>query len=450
MVNIGDILELNIESSGMDGEGVARHDGQVVFIPYALEGEKVKAQIVKINKKFIFAKVIKVLKSSSMRVKPACPIFFKCGGCDMQHIDYEHQLNIKRRNVQSCLDKAHVDASVAPTVPSPKVLAYRNKAQVPIAATSGYACAGYYRSGTHDIVPFPPEGCALHDKATNDILAALTEVINEQNISVYDETSGRGVIRHAVVRRGDDCYAVTVVVNSDTLPHADKFKQKLQSLGVPISLSVNINKADTNVILGKSTRYLYGDGEITCNICGVKASVSPQSFMQINDDICAAIYTRVAQFVNECRPDAVVDAYGGIGVISNLIAPYCKSVKCIEIVPSAIADGKRLAAANGNSNIIDNVLGDCAEIITRTPPDENTLVILDPPRKGCDKAVLDAIVASKCRYVAYISCNPATLARDLAILATAYKVSSVTPYDMFPMTKHVETLCLLEKSCKYS
>ncbi|MDE6551195.1 MAG: 23S rRNA (uracil(1939)-C(5))-methyltransferase RlmD [Clostridia bacterium] len=445
MINVGDILELTIENSGMNGEGVARHDGQVVFIPLTLKGEIVKAQVTKVDKKYVSAKVIKIITPSPKRVTPACPIFFKCGGCDMQHIVYSEQLSIKRASVQSCLDKARINAIAAPTVPSPKIYAYRNKAQVPIARKDGCTRAGYYRTGTHDLVPFPANGCALHDDTTNSIISALTDEFNNCNLPPYDESNGKGIIRHIVVRRADNCYAVTIVVNSDTLPHADKIKDRLLKIGVPISLTVNVNKANTNVIFGKKTACLYGDMDIECNICGVRARISPQSFMQINDDICSAIYRHVAQFVSACAPRTVIDAYGGIGVISNLVAPYCDSVKCIEIVPSAIADGRRMAQDNGNSDIIDNVLGDCAKVIAQTDIDQDTLVILDPPRKGCDKAVLDALNSSECRHIVYISCNPATLARDLALLSNNYEVMSVTPYDMFPMTKHVETLVCLKR-----
>ncbi|MDE5618552.1 MAG: 23S rRNA (uracil(1939)-C(5))-methyltransferase RlmD, partial [Clostridia bacterium] len=268
----------------------------------------------------------------------------------------------------------------------------------------------------------------------------------------YNENTHKGLLRHLVIRRTDAGYTVTIVINGNTLPHYEKLIDSLNKLNINYSLSVNINTEKTNVILGRKTFAVHGNIVMPCNICGVRAQISPQSFMQINDGICSAIYSRIADIAKQLKPSLAIDAYGGIGIISNLIAKYCGCVKCIEIVPSAIADGKMLAKQNGNENKIDNVLGDCAnvlpEIITqhcKAYGPQNTLIILDPPRKGCEQPVLDAVTASGSDNVIYISCNPATLARDLQTLRTAYNIASVTPYDMFAQTSHVETLVVLSK-----
>lgn len=453
MLNIGQQLILTIESAGMGGQGVARHDGQAVFIGSVLEGEEVVCQITKVNKKYAFAKVIKVIKPSLYRIKPICPIYFKCGGCDMQHIDYyAKQLTLKRDNIAVCLKKTGIDCDVDETVPSPKIFGYRNKAQVPLSELNGKIIAGYYRNESHIAIPFPPQGCALHDETTNKIIDALVNEFNSLNMRAYNESEHKGLLRHLVIRRTDAGYAVTVVINGNTLPHTQKITETLDKLDINYSLSVNINSAKTNVILGDKTFALHGNIAMPCNICGVRAQISPQSFMQVNDGICSAIYARIEEIAKQLKPRLAIDAYGGIGIISNLIAKYCLCVKCIEIVPSAIDDGKNLAKQNGNENKIENVLGDCAEVLPKlilqnslSDAAQNTLIILDPPRKGCEQSVLDAVVSAKCNNVIYISCNPATLARDLQTLCTAYNITSVTPYDMFAQTSHIETLVLLSR-----
>ena len=443
-MKVGDIVEADILSQGMEGEGVARIDGQVCFVPLTLTGERVRVQLTQVKKDFLRAKVIKLLTPSPLRITPDCPAFFRCGGCGMRHMPYEFELQFKREKVQNCMRKAGITAQVERVFPSPSFT--RNKAQVPFAQDDkGRVFAGYFKRDSHKAIPLPESGCLQHDEVTNSIIRAAVNVCNEQNIPAYDEHTGRGTMRHILVRRIGCTYSVCLVINADSLPHADKFTQSIAALGVQFSLCANINKRNTNVITGEKLIPIHGDIAVSGEICGVKTEISPLSFMQVNDEICAAIYGEVKALAEKLRPDTVLDGYGGVGIISNLLAPYCKAAYCVEIAPSAVENGKKTAQMNGYADKIRNILGDAAAIIPTLDLGKNCLAVLDPPRKGCDGKVLQALLSSLPEHIAYISCNPATLARDLTALSSAYDIALIRPYDMFPRTFHVETLAVLER-----
>ena len=445
-MKLGDIIQAEILSQGMEGEGVARVEGRVCFVPLTLAGEKVRARITQIKKDFLRASVIKVLTPSKQRITPDCPAFFRCGGCGLRHMPYDDELRIKREKVENCLKKAGVTAAVEPTFASLHLNASRNKAQVPFASdNAGTVFAGYFKRDSHNAVPLPPEGCLQHDDVTNSIIRAAVNVCNAKNIPVYNEQTGRGIMRHILVRRIGSVYSVCLVINADELPHADEFISSIAALGIQFSLSANINKRSTNVITGDKTIPLYGLLSVKGEICGVKTEISPLSFMQVNDEICSAIYGEVRALAERLRPDTVLDAYGGVGIISNLLAPYCRRAYCVEIVPQAVENGKKTALTNGNSDKISNICGDAAQIVPSLDLGENCLAVLDPPRKGCEKAVLETLLKTLPRNLVYISCNPATLARDLQILSQGYEIKLIRPYDMFPRTFHVETLAVLER-----
>lgn len=446
MLKAGDILETEIISQGKDGEGIARIDGYVLFVPLTLKGEKVKVSIVSVTSKYAVGKVIKMLEPAPYRIQPECPVFFKCGGCAMQHLPYEKELEIKRDNIRSCMEKAGVEAKVDPVVPSPAVYGYRNKAQVPVAQSGSALVAGYFKRASHCVVPLPPEGCRLHDDVTNSVIFAITDVCNKHRIPAYNETTRTGLIRHILIRRTGEIYNVCLVINGSDLPHKNSFVSAIAALGIKFSLSYNINTRNTNVITGEEVRAVYGDPVTRGNICGIETGISPLSFMQVNDAVCEAIYRTVQQTAAALAPQIIVDAYGGVGIMSNLTAQYCKHVYCIEIVPSAIEDGKRISAEAGNADKITHICGDAAVILPSLPlQGEKSLVILDPPRKGCEAAILDCLNRSDVDNIIYVSCNPATLARDLAQLRSSYAVTSVTPFDMFPRTSHIETLVCLQR-----
>lgn len=507
----GDVVELTIESVGMDGEGVARLDGMVIFVPFTLAGEVVKCEVVFVKKSFAKAKVIKLLKGAEERVTPLCPHFRKCGGCDMQHITYDRQLEIKRNNVQNCLKKyAGIDANVNPVLPSSDIFYYRNKAQFPLFEKNGKVCLGFYKEKTHDFVQI--EKCYLLGEWCDKFCNAFLKVANDLKLTCYNEKTHKGLLRHLVLRRLNDTVSVTVVVNSNKFDYTQNFVKELSKIGTNFSFYVSFNTMQTNLIM-TNANVLYGEKDIPTEILGVKTFVNPMSFMQINDNVRDMIYSKVKDLVLESGCKIVVDAYSGVGVLSNIIAQIADQVYGIEIVPEAVANANQLAKINGNNDKITNICGDsavelpklaeqinqqlvCNQIIANKMQNEqhscgwalentnvftnknnfanvsvkaeqqtkgnfdnvavkaeqhtkdvfgNFAVILDPPRKGCDIKVLQGLLQAKPNKIIYISCSPATLARDISVLKDDYQITYIQPYDMFPNTSHIETLVCLER-----
>ena len=451
----GDILDLEIVSSGMEGEGVARVDGMVVFVPLCMQGEKVRVMVREVNKKFARATVIKVLEPCADRIYPLCPIFYRCGCCDMQHIRYEKQLEIKKANVEACLYKSLGRKVVVDDVRGDGIIfGYRNKIHVPLAKVAGKVVAGYYKGNTHDVVPFGERvredlgACVMYERGMQDMLDAFLSYANDIGLDCYDERKKTGFLRHFVARKVGNKYAVVVVGNGKKLPVEKKLITALTNTGREFSLYFDSNTKNTNVIMSPDIRVVFGEERLEADVLGVRAKVSPLSFMQINDGVRDMIYDRVASMIKDGGEKVVIDAYSGAGVLTNVLAKSADKVYGIEIVKEAVADADELTEDCGNTYKVKNICGDCAEEL---PPLAEKLreegikfsVVLDPPRKGCDEKVLDAIKSAKPDNVYYISCNPATLARDLARLDTDYEILSVSPYDMFPETKHVETLVVL-------
>ena len=453
-MNKGDILELTIVSYGMDGEGVAKLDNYVIFVPGCLIGEKVKVQVVEVKKAFARAKIIKVLEPSKERIQPLCPVYFRCGGCEMQHVNYEYQLKVKRDNIKNCIDRAcKIDCKVDEVVTGEKKFGYRNKVQIPLRMVNGKVCAGFYKTGSHTFIPFEKReddvlgDCPLHTRAMQKIVDAVIEYANENKISTYNEEKNIGILRHLVLRRVDNSYSICIVVNANSLPKNKELIKKLEQLKISFSLYVSINQKRTNVIMGDKLSCLYGEEKVKGNALGVEFFVNPNSFMQINDEIRDKIYTAVCDEISKTEEAKVADVYSGIGIISNIVASKASKVVGIEIVKEAIEDANKIAKMNSHNNIL-NVCGDAAVELPRVINEfkgENSIVVIDPPRKGCDNKVLESILDSEPGKVIYISCNPATLARDLSLLINKYNIAKITPYDMFPQTTHVETVCLLSK-----
>lgn len=450
-MKVGEKFTVEITSVGMDGEGVARVDGIVIFIPKTLLGEQAVIEITQVKKSFAFAKVIKLLKSSEDRVNPPCPLCFKCGGCEMLHISYPAQLEIKRNNVKNCIDReCNIDCAVDETVASPDVFNYRNKVQLPISRQKGKAVGGYFAPNTHTVVPSSvrSEGgvCVLNSEGIQGVIDIFLQWLDEKNISAYDEKSHSGLVRHLVVRKVCDKFSLCVVINGDSLPNYKTLVERLQKADYDFSLCISINKKRTNVILGDRTINLYGGKAVEGQALGVRFQVSALSFMQVNDKVRDLIYSRVGEIIKSSGIPNVIDAYSGIGIMSNIFAEYADKVYAIEIVEDAVKDSIELAKANGNEDKIISICGDCSKEL----PDliatlDKSIVVLDPPRKGCDMRTLDSILQAKPTKIIYISCNPATLARDIKQLLSDYEIQSVTPYDMFPNTKWVETLAVLTR-----
>ena len=453
-MKVKDILEVQIVSEGMEGEGVAKIDNYVVFVPLTLVGEIVKIEITEVKKKFARGKVIKLIKASEYRQQPKCPIFYKCGGCEMQHILYDKQLEIKRNTVKNCLDKAcNMDIKVNDVVTAYKQFGYRNKVQVPLRNINGKTQAGLFKKGSHTFVPFKNieeeslGNCVLHSRQIQNIIDTVCNFIDKTQLSTYDELKHVGLIRHLVIRRVTDKFSICIVINGNSLPKYMTLVEDLKRLNIEFSLYISVNTKRTNVILGDSVKVLYGESSISSQALGVKFFVNPMSFLQVNDDIRDLIYEKVTNEIIKEKDAIVIDAYSGIGITSNILAKNAKKVIGIEIVKEAVEDANRLAEINSNKNI-ENICGDAAvelpKVMSRFK-NENVVMLLDPPRKGCDDNIIQSILESLPKKIVYISCNPATLARDVSKLVEEYEIKEVIPYDMFPQTGHVETVVLLSK-----
>lgn len=449
-----DIITLEISDYGMDGEGIGKIDGFTVFIPFTAIGETVRAKVTFVKRNLVFASLIEILTPSEKRAQYDCNRFTRCGGCDLMHLDYNEQLKIKRQNLINLLRKnANLDTFVDETIPSPKKLFYRNKIQLPFGTVNNKVAVGFYKENTHKIVSITK--CFLHESWVEDIILVALEFANGNNLTAYDDFTKRGLLRHLVVRYIDNKMCIVLVINAQKLPYQEKLISLLDDkFSDTYSLYISPKLDHNNVVMG-DTVYPALERDFTINILGISFNVNPYSFLQLNDDVRDLICTRIIEEIQKSKNNIVIDAYAGVGLIGAVLARQNATVYNIEIVPEAIKDADNLAQANNLSSKITNILGDAQvelpklinHLTVTADFSTSTLnIILDPPRKGCSAKVLEALNALNVPHkLFYISCNPATLTRDLAILQ-GYQITSITPYDMFPQTKHLETLvCLTRK-----
>jgi len=574
-----DVLTLIITDVGYAGEGIAHLDEYTVFVPFALPEEEVTAKVNYVKGRIAYATLLEVKKASLHRVTPPCNRYAKCGGCDLMHADYDYQLRLKRAQVEITLAKAGVAASVKPCVPSLKQLGYRNKMSLPFGIVEGKVALGFYREGTHKLVRL--SRCPLHEAWAEKIIKATLDFAETYDLSVYDSRTGKGLLRHLVARKMGEHVDVTLVINRDKLPHWTEYVNRLHSVWPDFCLYVSPNLRHNNVIMGDKIYLRWGNPYVH-TVEGVRVSVNPLSFLQVNDDVCAAIYAKVREAVDPRVGRTIVDAFAGVGTLGASFAKAGADVYNIEIVPEAIEDADRLAEANGVKE--HNLCGDsalllpellrelgkdaptvydmslqppymaaiaegrktyelrlldekrqkvnvgdiirfesegkslycrvndkliyenfaalfaalgtemtCAEPIPVEeaaesmaaiyPPERQAkyaavalgvepvnamgvTVVLDPPRKGCKEVAetlskmdeearglrnalsneaWETVKLPMVDRIVYVSCNPATLARDLASLQKSYCIEEVQPYDMFPQTRHVETVVCLSK-----
>lgn len=440
---------VDIIDNGFEGEGIAKIDNFTIFIPSALKGEKVKILIVKVLSSHAFGKIIDIIKKSPYRVEPDCVTYKRCGGCNLRHVDYEETLNMKQNAVQSLVNKTLKNKiEVKPTVAMGNPYHYRNKLQFPIGVSKETEpVIGVFANRTHEIVPI--EGCALQDKKAIQISKYVIDVIKEYNLSIYDEKTGLGLMRHVVIKtaKATDEYMVILVINGDKLPHTKEIATKLQGAfpGI-VSVIVNINKKNTNVILGEKNITVCGKDYIVDRLGDYYFKISPLSFYQVNPVQAEAMYNYAIEAAEISKNDVVFDLYCGIGTISIFMAKFAKEVYGVEIIEQAID----MAKENAVLNEIDNthfIAGDTEVILTDLIKNKGVrpdVIVVDPPRKGLDNTTVNNILEVMPRRIVYISCNPASLVRDLEKLEEKYVVGCVQPFDMFPFTSHVETISVLE------
>ena len=448
------ILTLRIERLSSDGSGVAHSaDGEAVFVPGTAPGDEARVRIVKDCGRYAFGILDELLTPSPDRIPVDCPVAGPCGGCSLRHLDYAAELRAKQESVLDAFRRiGGLEVPVLDILPSPEVDRYRNKVQFPVGVDkNGAPCIGFYAGRTHRIVPCPD--CKLQPGVLNEIGNALCAFFAQQGIRPYDEQSGKGLVRHIFLRRGAHSGQIMVclVCTRAKLPHAEQLCTALREQFPAIStILLNVNAKNTNVILGGENHILYGPGYIEDTLCGVPVRLGPLSFYQVNTLAAERLYGVAAQYAQLTPDDTLLDLYCGMGTIGLSMADQCRELIGVEIVPEAIESAKANAARMGEAVAAKSrfFCADAGQAATQLAAEglHPDIVMLDPPRKGCDEATLSAVVRMAPRRVVYVSCNPATAARDAAWLEkNGYHAEKVLPVDLFPRTKHVEAVLLLTK-----
>ncbi len=436
-------VELTIDNLGHEGEGVGRYHGFTLFVPGALPNERIRAKVLKVKKSFGYAKLLEVLESSSDRVTPPCPIYDKCGGCSLQHLSYAAQLEYKRQMVIDNLVRIGkiTDVTVHPTLGMDEPWRYRNKVQVPIGEREGGLVAGFYAKGTHSIIDM--DACLIQHESGDQVVSTVKRIASQLGISAYNEETGKGLLRHVVAKVGFHTgeLMVVLITNELKIPRLDEWIRLIrEEIPAITSIIQNVNSRLTNVIFGNKTITLWGSDVIYDTIGDLKFAISARSFFQVNPAQTEVLYNKALEYAGLSGDEIVIDAYCGIGTISLFMAKQAKKVYGVEIVPDAIEDAKRNAELNGIENVefevgmAEDVMPKWAEAGVQAD-----VIVVDPPRKGCEESLLQTIIDMQPKRVVYVSCNPSTLARDLRILEDGgYKTVEVQPVDMFPHTGHVE------------
>lgn len=438
---------LDIIDVTSDGAGVGRYDGMAVFVPLTAIGDKALVRILKVKKTYCYGKLIEIIEPAHCRILPDCPAFSKCGGCSYRHITYSAEADLKQNKVYECIKRiGNIDMKPQPIICGEDIDGYRNKAQYPVGADGK---VGFYAFHSHRIIPC--NNCALQPEFFKELLEVTENWIEQHGIAIYDEEKHKGLLRHIYIRYAEVTNEVmfTAVINGEKLPFADALVEALKGVcpGNLKSVQLNINKENTNVILGQKCEVLWGEPYITDILCGVKVRLSPLSFYQVNRNMAEKLYRKAAEYA-EPEGKKILDLYCGAGTIGLSMAKEAEDIIGVEIVPEAIEDAKFNAQQNG----IENARFICADAkdAAKTLAEEKIcadVVIVDPPRKGCSPELIDTVCCDfSPERVVYVSCDSATLARDIKIFAElGYELKEYTPVDLFPRTSHVETVCLLSK-----
>ena len=438
---------VDIIDYGMEGEGIAKIENFTVFIPNAMKGEKVKILIVKVLSSYAYGKLLEIIEPSPYRIESDCSTYQRCGGCSLRHIDYEETLNIKQNMVQNLVNKTfNKNVKVKPTIGMGNPYHYRNKAQFPVGLNKqNEKVVGVFAKRTHEIIPM--QDCFLQNTISQEIAFAIQKFIIEKDISVYNEETRKGLLRHIVIKVGIRTHEIMciLVVNGNKIPYEQELVEMLVKRYNVKTVVKNINTKNTNVILGEENIVLHGDGYIYDILGDYTFKISPMSFYQVNPVQAEVLYNTAIEMANLSKEDVLFDLYCGIGTIGIFASFYVKKVYGVEIVEQAIYDAKENARINQIENI-EFMTGDVEKVLTNLIEKKQVypdVVMVDPPRKGLDNTTINNILAVEPKKVVYISCNPATMVRDMKLLEEKYEVNEIQPVDMFPFTSHVECCSVL-------
>ncbi|WP_273325955.1 23S rRNA (uracil(1939)-C(5))-methyltransferase RlmD [Vallitalea guaymasensis] len=442
--------EMVIDDLGINGEGIGKINGYTLFVDGALPQEKIKVKVIKTKKNFGFGKLIDILEPSIHRIDPVCDIAKRCGGCQLQHLSYEGQLNYKQKKVQDIIERIGgiTDIEVNKVIGMEKPYFYRNKVQFPVGGMGDDSVnIGFYAMRSHNIIT--TDKCYIQQPVNKDIIGVVKEYMLKNNVKPYNEVTNKGVVRHIVTRVSFHTkeIMVGVVINGNKLPNSDELVSNLRKIEDVAGIFISVNKEKTNVIMGNKIKMLWGKPYITDYIGEVAYNISPLSFYQVNPVQTEKLYSKVLEFADLSGDEIVWDAYCGIGTISLFLAGKSKKVMGVEIVPEAIEDAKKNAELNDISNT-EFYVGKAEEVITGKYNEgvRADVIVVDPPRKGCDRELLETIMKMQPEKVVYVSCDPGTMARDVKVLGEGgYRVEEVQPVDMFPQTVHVECVTVLRK-----
>lgn len=446
----GQCYLVKIIDMGDSGEGIGKIQDFTVFVPGTLIGDEVEVRLTKVKKQYGFGQLVRFVVPSPFRLQQGCPQEAICGGCQFQQLDYEKQLEWKQKKVENCLKRiGRIEGvKVQPTIGMEIPYHYRNKVQYPIRKVDGQVEVGFFASKSHQLVPI--KDCTIQHPLNRQIIEIVKAFLDQYAISIYDEAAHKGLVRHLMIRTGHEAkeLMVVLVINGKTLPHQEALIQALTVLPEVKSIVLNHQMKDSPVILGNECTAIYGEESITEWIGDLKFKVSPLAFFQVNPVQTKVLYQKALEYADLEGSEVVWDAYCGIGTISLFLAQKAKKVYGVEIIPEAIANAKENAKLNGIYNT-EFIVGKAEEVIPRLYKEgiiADTMVV-DPPRKGCDEKLLQTIQEMAPKRVVYVSCDPATLARDLAFLTqqAGYQVEKVQPVDMFPQTVHVETVVKLSR-----
>lgn len=449
MLSKGELYETVVTDYTAEGQGVAHIDGCAVFIPNAIVGERVRVRLDKAKKTWASGKIVEILEKSPHRVNRACPVAKLCGGCNFWHMDYQEELRLKSQRVKTCLNRlAGENLEEVPIAGAETCLGYRNKAQYPVAVKKGRAYAGFFRAGTHDVVE--NDRCRILPEETDRVKAIVMDHVNQYRISVYDEQTHKGLLRHIYVRRGavSGQILLCLVVNGGSFPKWEALVQRLKAVEGFHSLVLAVNRRPGNAVLGDEFITLYGPGCIEDTLCGLTFRLSPRSFYQVNHAQAQRLYELAVSQAAISKADTVLDLYCGVGTITLVMAKAAGRAIGVEVVPQAVEDARENAARNGIQNA-EFFCGDAGQAALELEgqgvrPD---VIVVDPPRKGLSGDAIEAIARMAPRRLVYVSCDPATLARDVALLKErGYALKAAQAADLFPRCAHVETVCLLSRN----